>query len=212
MGSRPSSIRGAPDAATASADVLQSGSGSAVRLLRTDSRRTRARILEHAFEVLSERPEASIGDIAAAAQVNRATIHRHFSQREDLVAALADTICQQLDQVHLEARAEGGSAHEQIERMLQHILRLGPRFRFFLAHWPSLMDGELFQTTHSWAELLVEARRDGVISEALTDEWIGRFVGITLGLAIELQSEGKLSNDEAVEFATHTIMRGIGHA
>lgn len=53
-----------------------------------DARRNLAAILEAAALLLSERPNASMGEIASAAGVHRATVHRHFASRDDLVSAV----------------------------------------------------------------------------------------------------------------------------
>jgi AcrR family transcriptional regulator len=47
---------------------------------------TRRRILEAAREVLSADPAAGLGEVAKAAAVSRATVHRHFRTRAELMA------------------------------------------------------------------------------------------------------------------------------
>ncbi|WP_159149695.1 TetR family transcriptional regulator, partial [Dietzia lutea] len=43
--------------------------------------RTRSAILDAAVEVLAEDRQASMADIATAAQVGRTTVHRYFPER-----------------------------------------------------------------------------------------------------------------------------------
>jgi AcrR family transcriptional regulator len=64
------------------------GSAEPVRARRVDARRNLEAILEAARVLLPERPDASMQDIAAEAGVHRATVHRHFASRDDLVAAV----------------------------------------------------------------------------------------------------------------------------
>jgi serine phosphatase RsbU (regulator of sigma subunit) len=56
---------------------------------RSDAVRNRARILDAAERLLQQSPAATIADIAAAAGVSRSTVHRHFADRDGLVAAVA---------------------------------------------------------------------------------------------------------------------------
>ena len=57
-------------------------------LRRADAIRNEARILDAASQLLGHTPEASLGDIAAAAGVSRSTLYRRFPSRADLLAAL----------------------------------------------------------------------------------------------------------------------------
>ena len=55
---------------------------------RSDARRSIDAILGAARTVLSERPDASMEDIATAAGVTRQTVYAHFPSRDALIAAL----------------------------------------------------------------------------------------------------------------------------
>jgi serine phosphatase RsbU (regulator of sigma subunit) len=57
-------------------------------LKRADALRNRERILDAAERLLERSPSATLADIAAAAGVARATLHRRFASRDDLIAAL----------------------------------------------------------------------------------------------------------------------------
>jgi len=55
------------------------------RRRRADAARNAERIMHAASEVLRTEPDASIEDVAEAAGVSRATVYRHFKNRDDLV-------------------------------------------------------------------------------------------------------------------------------
>ena len=64
-------------------------SDAAARPQRSDAARNRARLLEAAAAVFAERGlEASVGEIAARAEVGRGTLFRNFPTKEDLIAAI----------------------------------------------------------------------------------------------------------------------------
>ena len=56
--------------------------------LRADAQSTRDRIVLAARTLIEDR-RTSMAQIAAAADVSRSTLYRHFATRQDLVAALA---------------------------------------------------------------------------------------------------------------------------
>lgn len=64
---------------------------------RADARRNREAIIEAAITALDERPGASVGEIAAAAGVSRATVYGNFPNRRALVAAAIRMLAVDLD-------------------------------------------------------------------------------------------------------------------
>ncbi|HEX6021052.1 MAG TPA: helix-turn-helix domain-containing protein [Solirubrobacter sp.] len=65
-------------------------STTAVRPLRADARRNRARVLAAARAVFAERGrEAQMDDVARQAEVGVGTVYRHFPTKETLIEALA---------------------------------------------------------------------------------------------------------------------------
>lgn len=58
--------------------------------IRKDALRSRRAILDAAHELLADGGESSFADIAQAAGLGQATVYRHFENRQDLFAALAE--------------------------------------------------------------------------------------------------------------------------
>jgi AcrR family transcriptional regulator len=63
---------------------------AAGRRRRADAERSIAAVLDAAVDVLVERPEAGMGDIATAAGLTRQTVYAHFGTRDALLAAVAE--------------------------------------------------------------------------------------------------------------------------
>lgn len=88
--------------------------------------RTRRAILDAAMAVLAQDPGASLADIAAAAEVGRSTLHRYFSERTDLLRALALHVHALSNAAIEHAEPDCGPAVEALRRVVECQLDLGP--------------------------------------------------------------------------------------
>jgi AcrR family transcriptional regulator len=86
-----------------------------------------AALLAAALEVLSQRPGASLAEIAAAAGLSRATLHRVFPGREDLLRALAEDAI-----AAAEAALGRRGAAPPLDEVFRRLVPLGARFHFLL--------------------------------------------------------------------------------
>lgn len=88
--------------------------------------RTRKAILDAAMSVLATNPAASLADIAAAADVGRSTLHRYFSERSDLLHALARHVHDMSNAAIEHAEPDCGPPVEALRRVVECQLDLGP--------------------------------------------------------------------------------------
>jgi TetR/AcrR family transcriptional regulator, mexCD-oprJ operon repressor len=93
-----------------------------MRIDPTRRLRTPAAILATAARVLAERPDASTGDIAAAAGVGRATLYRYFPTREALLEALEIQAHEELAARITDAGLDRVPVPEALERLLRAFL------------------------------------------------------------------------------------------
>jgi len=85
--------------------------------IRKDALRSRRAILDAAHRLLSDGGDASFADIAHAAGVGQATVYRHFEDRPDLIAALAEQGMTRLEQ-KAAATPLGAESFEQLLRLM----------------------------------------------------------------------------------------------
>ena len=90
-------------------------------------------IIEAAFAVYAKTPTASLGDVAAQAGVGRATLHRHFPGRPQLMRALAEIAMDELNTAVEQATADAQSYAEGFRLSLFAIIPLANR-QLFLAN------------------------------------------------------------------------------
>jgi AcrR family transcriptional regulator len=93
--------------------------GSSGRRLRADAERSISAILDAAVDVLAERPDASIGQIALAAGVARQTVYAHYESREALLGAVADRALAKAVAAIDAAEPERGAPAEALDRLVR---------------------------------------------------------------------------------------------
>lgn len=130
--------------------------------------RTRLAILDAAGGLLPTTPAASLGDIAAAADVGRSTLHRYFPDRADLLRALARYMLEQLDADFERAEPDVGDPVDALRRVAEAIIDRGPVMTYLYNEPTLAADEEL------WADVDLEAdpvsRILGRASDRLRDD------------------------------------------
>ena len=101
-----------------------------VEYLRADAARNVHRIVEVAARVLGEQPHAVMADVAAAADVSRATVYRHFPTREALIAAIQLQAVEASEHALRACRLEEGSATDALHRLCDAWLEVAERYAF----------------------------------------------------------------------------------
>lgn len=185
----------------------------ASRPLRADAERSMRTILEAAERVLSINPWASMEQIAEAAGVARATVHRRFANRQALVAAMTADVVRQLDEVIDAARPETAPPLVALHEITASVLRVKIGWPFamgvvFMAGDPSVDDAQ-----HSVADrclaLLGRARDDGLIAASVDLDWTRRVYYALIGEAVHGPDAGT-EPDALAERVVDTLLRGAG--
>ena len=88
---------------------------------------TSGAILETAAQLLAQH-DASMGEIAAAAGVGRATLYRHYPTREALLTALAKQAVEEVATRIADAGLDRVSVPEALERLARAVVSVGDRY------------------------------------------------------------------------------------
>ena len=118
--------------------------------------RTRNAILDAAMSVLADNPADSLGDIAAAANVGRSTLHRYFAERSDLLHALARHVHDLSNAAIEHAEPDCGPAVEALRRVVDCQLDLGPIVPFIYNEPTIAADPELATLLDTGDEVIVD--------------------------------------------------------
>ncbi len=173
---------------------------------------TRDAIIEAAFLTFNETPGGSLGDVAARAGVGRATLHRHFNARDDLMAALAQTAIDELDEAIDAATAHAPTHTECLRLSLAAVIPLASR-QWFLSHEDFSKTPELTARYQaSVAELYMEidaARAEGSLAPDLPTRWIAEAYENLIYAAWTMVREDEATARQAIDMTWRTFLKGV---
>lgn len=181
---------------------------------------TNAEIATAAVRLLNANPTASMADIAAAANISRATLHRHFSSREELIRHLGGLSLrsweQALDDAAIDAAASSGDAEtlrQAFAGLCEYLAHDAEKYGFTLTE-PSLESDPHIEPQ---AKRLVERERRfytacqaaGVIRADLPPAWVSDAIfGLLVGLREALRY-GEVAVADIPRLLRLTITEGI---
>lgn len=174
---------------------------------------TEAHILEAAFAVFSQNPGASLADVAKQAGVGRATLHRHFSGRDDLIVALTLTAARELDEAVQEATRDCETYTQALEVALGAILPLAAR-HMFLATEPAANNPRVAEVYASQTRDLTRdidmAKAEGAFDPHIPTEWIVQAYENLIYAGWAMVAAGDATPKQAAALAWRTLTQGTG--
>jgi len=172
----------------------------------------REAIIDAAIDTLARNPGASLSEIAARAGVGRASLHRHFPSRDDLVAAITRQCMDDIDAATDEAIGGARTARERLSRMLEAVIPLGDRYHFLAVE---AFDDASLKARHEadleWLGSLVdELKEEGVIAPDMPRGWAVANIDAQVWLAWSEVAAGNVAPADATGLAIRTMLQGLG--
>lgn len=172
----------------------------------------REAILDAAIDVLGRNPGASLSKVAVRAGVGRASLHRHFPARDDLVAAVIRRCMEETDAATAAAVQDAGSARDTLSRVLKAVIPLGDRYHFLASL--SSADAELrarYEAELEWLTGLIDSlKKEGVIAPEVPLTWAAANIDAQIWIAWSEVAAGRLAAADAADLAFHTLLEGLG--
>ncbi|WP_135080160.1 TetR/AcrR family transcriptional regulator [Terasakiella sp. SH-1] len=176
--------------------------------------RTRLLIIQTAIQLLSQKPHATLNDIAKAAQIGRATLHRHFKNREDLILCITLDALHQTEKACAPVMANAATAKDALWELFKAMIPIGDHYGF-LAQEFDVMDqpevASLYQQQIMALRDLIEGlKKEGHIAADIPTAWAASLVDTLIYSTWSAIHKGDLAPNEAPSLALRTILNGLG--
>jgi AcrR family transcriptional regulator len=182
------------------------------RQRRADARRSRTAVLDAAVDVLGERADASLDQIATAAGVTRQTVYAHFGSRAELIEAVVARMSEETVAMIDAAELEADTASEALRRFLDGCWTL-------MRERPVLLSGALVSETdvqdrsrhapitRRLEDLLRRGQAAGEFDDRADPAWLTTAV-LALGHAAGAEvTAGRMPAARAAEAMAGSVMR-----
>ena len=173
---------------------------------------TRQAVLDAAIDTLARNPGASLSEIASRAGVGRASLHRHFPSRGDLIAAASRQCMDEIDTATAAALQDARTAKERLSRMLEAVVPLGDRYHFLVSE---AVEDESVRKRYAeeldWLGHLVDdLKAEGAIAADVPRSWAVVNIDAQIWLAWSEVAAGNLAPAHAADLALRTLLEGLG--
>lgn len=180
---------------------------------------SREQIMTAAIQHLNESPSASMAQLAEAVGISRATLHRHFSSREELMLALSRRGHDQWERVQLDAGLEAATAsgdREMLEKAMRALLvgliEVADEYAFGLTDYALAYHPELQRRVAELEDreiaFYTAAQRAGLLSTRLPARWVG---SVMYGLLVAVRDSlrhGDIARRDVPGLLLDTFLHG----
>lgn len=169
-------------------------------------------IMDAAIRLLNSNVDATMGEVARAAGVGRATLHRHFHTKADLLRAVGARCIEEMNTAVGAVDDAEMPATDRLHAMLRTVIPLGDRYAFL--QFDTSGDEVLragYQAQLDWTAALVEDLKiEGVIAQDVPTRWAVAQIDQLIWVAWTAVSKWGLSPDDTATLAQRTLLKGLG--
>ena len=172
----------------------------------------REELLSVAAELLTRRPTSSMDEIAKAAGISRATLHRHFAGRDALVRALEQLGLRRLEAALDAARPEEGDAAGAVRRIVAETEPVAGFLAFLVTENQLFEPGGMYE---GWTRiddrltaLFRRGQEEGTFRIDLTPAWLTEALYALVGASAWAVQDGKVAGRDAVRMTAELLLGG----
>lgn len=172
----------------------------------------REQVLRSAAALLTRKSTATMDEVAKAAGISRATLHRHFAGRDALVRALEALGIEECEAALDAARLDEGPAADAVHRLVREIEPAAGLLAFLYTE-NQLFEGE--QQNQGWtriddriAALFRRGQQNGEFRIDLTPAWLTEALYGLLASAAWAVSEGRVAPKDFTHMIVELLLGG----
>ncbi len=169
-------------------------------------------IVAAALELFNANANTSMSEIAVRAGVGRATLHRHFRTRDDLVRAMGEQALAATETAVKTIDSPHTPSLERLRHMFEAVIPLGAQYAFLSTE--HIADEQLrarYAEQLNWVHDLVSALHDeGVLASDFPASWAVAQIDQLIWVGWREVSAGRLAMADAPDLAVRTLINGLG--
>ena len=170
-------------------------------------------LLDAAVAILAANPGASLQEIADAAGISRATLHRRFAGREELLLAISEWAIGQLEGINEAVELSGLRGRAAIEALLERAIQLAPKIGFLISehslesnvHFMNRVD----TAQQHWHRMIEDGQRLGEIRIDLPARWIADAIEGLMVAVFHGVRRGFTAPNDALRLVRITLLDGV---
>ncbi|MCP3757684.1 TetR/AcrR family transcriptional regulator [Streptomyces sp. TBY4] len=172
----------------------------------------RDQVLRTAAALLSRKSTATMDEVAKAAGIGRATLHRHFAGRDALVRALEELGIREFEVAFDNARLDEGTAIDALRRLIAEA-EPNAELLAFLVTENQLFEGD--QVNEGWArldarvgDLFRRGQHEGDIRIDLSPAWLTEALYSLIGACAWAVMDGRVAGKDFQFMITELLLGG----
>lgn len=171
----------------------------------------RERVLRAAAALLTRKSTASMDEIAKAAGISRATLHRHFAGRDALVRALEDLGIELFGRALDAAQVDEGDASEAVRRLVAEAEPIAAMLAFLFS------ENQLYEggTNEGWNRLdarvhalFLRGQEEGAFRIDLSPAWLTEALYGLIGTGAWAVHDGRVAAKDISRMVAELLLGG----
>ena len=183
-------------------------------MLKTKATKTKIALYEAACLLFAKGASPSLAEIATLAGVARATLHRHFSTREQFLNEMARWALSSIEKAGENASYKAKSFEEAFWLIIKALIPMGDKYHFLIRESQTLncpkVKRAIEKTDQEMNELIAHLQELGVLSPEMTPAWMSSVVDALIYTAWEQVQKGDLAPNAAPDLVRRTLLGGFG--
>ncbi|MFG2192269.1 TetR/AcrR family transcriptional regulator [Streptomyces sp. NPDC048639] len=172
----------------------------------------REHVLRAAAALLTRKATASMDEIAKAAGISRATLHRHFSGRPALVRALGLLGVELVEERLAAARIDEGDPVEAVRRLVAEAIPVSGFLAFLYGenqlYESGAMDDDWERIDEQVAALFRRGQEQGLFRFDLTPAWLTEALFALIAASAWTVQEGRVAAKDAGYMVSELVLGG----